>query len=583
MALAPDEDARKAGKQLARLEDAVARGRTVCFSYPSSDPVGLPMERTVDPYSLFLIQGHWYVVGHDHDRDAVRTFRVTRIAGPVKFLTEKSRDFYVPTDYDRTAYRARPPWLLGPVEGTATISVGDDLAWYVERLAPHVRPLPPGEDVCTRFIAPYADADVLLSWVVGLGGCAEVIEPPELRSRLRRYLGEVIAGHEGQPEMPASAGTAVPRAVQGGSAQRSAAPQGAAPGGRSPEPTGHSAVEPIAPERLARAVALLHYLVDPQRPALIPWETVQRDLGLTREEAEADLSLVNLVNFGGGTYALTAEAESGGIRAVPDVMAETFSRPARLSPLMARALLLALDLLGDAFSVPGLESLAPVREKVRALVGTSPTESGVLLDDLVQADHEVMEALNQGIRDRKVVELEYLTAGRLEVTTRQVEPYLLFRSQEAWYLEAYCLSARGQRTFKLERMRSARLTDTGYVPRPEVDLTTGRRGQAFAPGHRANWSTIRFQGRWRRYLEEQGIEFVSLPEGEVEARIPYADEAWMAQEALRFLGDAVLLHPPSARQRIRELAAALATRYEDAVRESPLPTTGESAHSGGAR
>jgi predicted DNA-binding transcriptional regulator YafY len=193
-----------------------------------------------------------------------------------------------------------------------------------------------------------------------------------------------------------------------------------------------------------------------------------------------------------------------------------------------------------------------------------------------------MEALNQGIRDRKVVELEYLTAGRLEVTTRQVEPYLLFRSQEAWYLEAYCLSARGQRTFKLERMRSARLTDVGYVPRPEVDLTTGRRGQAFAPGHRANWSTIRFQGRWRRYLEEQGIEFVSLPEGEVEARIPYADEAWMAHEALRFLGDAVLLHPPSARLRIRELAAAIASRYEDAVRESPLPTTGESAPSGGA-
>ena len=66
VALAPDEDARKAGKQLARLEDAVARGRTVCFSYPGSDPIGLPMERTVDPYSLFFIQGHWYVVGRDH-------------------------------------------------------------------------------------------------------------------------------------------------------------------------------------------------------------------------------------------------------------------------------------------------------------------------------------------------------------------------------------------------------------------------------------------------------------------------------------------------------------------------------------
>ena len=116
VALAPDEDARKAGKQLARLEDAVARSRSVCFSYPGADPDAAPVERTVDPYSLFFIQGHWYVVGRDHLRAAVRTFRVTRIAGQVRFFTEKNRDFYVPADYDPAAYRARPPWLLGPVK-----------------------------------------------------------------------------------------------------------------------------------------------------------------------------------------------------------------------------------------------------------------------------------------------------------------------------------------------------------------------------------------------------------------------------------------------------------------------------------
>ena len=112
--------------------------------------------------------------------------------------------------------------------------------------------------------------------------------------------------------------------------------------------------------------------MEPERPVLIPWEVVEHDLGLSRDEIEADLSLINLVNFGGGTYALMAEAERGGIRVTPDVMADTFSRPARLSPLMARALLLALDLLGNAFTAPGLESLAPVRQKIGALVGATP-------------------------------------------------------------------------------------------------------------------------------------------------------------------------------------------------------------------
>ncbi len=109
IALAPDEDARKAGKQLARLEHAVARSRTVCFTYPGADPGDPPLERTVDPYSLFFMQGHWYVVGRDHLRDAVRTFRVTRIAGAVRLLTEKSRDFHVPEDYDPAAYGSPPP------------------------------------------------------------------------------------------------------------------------------------------------------------------------------------------------------------------------------------------------------------------------------------------------------------------------------------------------------------------------------------------------------------------------------------------------------------------------------------------
>ena len=29
--------------------------------------------------------GRWYVAGHDRDRDAIRVFRLSRIAGEVKF------------------------------------------------------------------------------------------------------------------------------------------------------------------------------------------------------------------------------------------------------------------------------------------------------------------------------------------------------------------------------------------------------------------------------------------------------------------------------------------------------------------
>ena len=106
-----------------------------------------------------------------------------------------------------------------------------------------------------------------------------------------------------------------------------------------------------------------------------------------------------------------------------------------------------------------------------------------------------------------------------------------------------------------------------YAPRPEVDLTSGRSGQAFIPGDVATWSTVRFEARWLRHLEDRGVDFVTLPDGRLEARIPYADEAWMAYDVLRLLGEAVLEKPRSARDRIKELAAALAARYESGGRE----------------
>jgi predicted DNA-binding transcriptional regulator YafY len=242
-------------------------------------------------------------------------------------------------------------------------------------------------------------------------------------------------------------------------------------------------------------------------------------------------------------------------------MAETFDQPARLSPLMARALLLALDLLGDALTFKGTESLGSVRAKIGALVGEGPQQSAIIVDDVLPPETEIVEVLSRAIRDRQIVSIEYFTASRDELGERQVEPYLLFRSRDGWYLEAYCLKAGQQRTFRLERIRSARETAITFVPRPEIDLVPRRQGQAFSPDSRALWATVRFAPEWRTYLEDRGTGWEPAPDGFLVARIPYLDESWMAREIIRFLGDAVLERPDSARQRVRDSAASLLARY----------------------
>jgi proteasome accessory factor C len=313
----------------------------------------------------------------------------------------------------------------------------------------------------------------------------------------------------------------------------------------------------------------MQYLADARRPEFITWTTLREDLGLARAEIEPDLALINLVNFGGGTYALDARAEQGGVRFGRDMMADLFSRPARLSPLMTRALLLALDLLGETIKMDRTESLASVREKVRLLAGSIPEGAGVVVDDVVHPSPELFETLSQAIREHEVVEIEYFTPTRGRLSTRRVEPYLLFRSRDGWYLEAFCLRAAAQRTFRLEFIRQAIATNEIFSPRPEVDLSSRLSGAAFSSTGSVRWASVHFSSRWRPYLEDRGMTIESLEDGDLRAHLPYLDERWIVREVVRFLGDAVLETPPAARQGIRELADSLSRMYSDNPRNGP--------------
>ena len=132
--------------RLQKLETAISKQRTVVFRYwaISSDEEAV---RTVDPYSLYLMSGHWYVIGRDHDRDDVRTFRLDRMRGDVRFATRRERDFRVPPEFDperlpqprglaaRRERRGRddprrrptpPGWPSAPSASTATVEHRDD-------------------------------------------------------------------------------------------------------------------------------------------------------------------------------------------------------------------------------------------------------------------------------------------------------------------------------------------------------------------------------------------------------------------------------------------------------------------------
>ncbi len=85
--------------------------------------------------------------------------------------------------------------------------------------------------------------------------------------------------------------------------------------------------------------------------------------------------MLNLVNFGAGTYVLYAElGDDGMIEVEPEPYGDSFARPARLLPVEAKALVAAIDLIGE--HIPQ-GSLTSVREKVVAALGQDPVHEGL--------------------------------------------------------------------------------------------------------------------------------------------------------------------------------------------------------------
>jgi len=546
LAVGPDRDADRVGKTMARLEDAVFRGKTVRFDYRTREATG-PAPRVVDPYGLHRIGGHWYLVGRDHERAAQRMFRLGRISGTVHFTTRNTRDFHIPPEYDPDDYGARPPWLLGEARDQAVVFVAEDLAWWVSRsFSPEGAPAEGG----IVFTLPYADPGALLAWVISLGRAARLVAPPMLVDELTERLHSLVRTHK--KPAPPPPGADQPKPTRRGRPRRA-----------KPTPTEAS----VPPERLARAMSLLAYLLESGCDRAVPLRDIKRDLGLGPAEVAEDVQLLSMANHGGGTYLIYAAVEGDEVIVSRELMSDALSRPMRLSPLMAKSLLLALDLVGDLLPAAGLPPLTGVRSRIEALVEDLPSPLTVESQDLLSGDDLVLSALATAAAEQRVVRLTYYHPLREELGERLIEPLLLFHTGTGWYLDSYCRQAAGQRTFRLDLVKEAALTDELFTPHGELETGLHRSGEIQLPAAESLEGWVSFPAEYEQSLAEQGYSWAAGQDGRLLARIPYLDGRWLVREVLRYGGDAVLEHPEPLRALVAERAAGLLKPYEKARRE----------------
>jgi predicted DNA-binding transcriptional regulator YafY len=513
--LDPEYSAEMQGR-LSKLEGAISKQRTVKFPYWSISR-DEERERTVNPFALFQDAGAWYVVGQDLEAEDERTFRVSRIRGEIRFATRRERDFRLPADFDVDRYRGRPPWQIGDPVGEARIEVAGDTAWWVERTF--------GTKVENGvFVTEYSSLPLLASWVLRQDGRAVPQAPDEFRREVARALRLVSERHEGEPKRLAA------------------------------ETDGHVEEEierpaaPVAPERFAVLQALLAYLLDrcgEKSQAEFPAQELVDRFHIPFEALEEHLSLLNLVNFGGGCYAVYAELDGDTIRVDKELFGDTFRAPPRLTPLEARAIRLALEFVGPMIAADARSPLERVRAKLEETFGEF--ELAQTPEPHVQrAEEDLVGTLSRGLRERRLVEIDYLKEGEEEISTHLVEPYSLERKLPYWYVHTWNRTRDGERSFRLDRMRSARIQRGHFEPREGFDPHEFRD---------ARTARIWYSKAIARWELEKGARM--LTDGSAVAERPVGSPEWLVGEALSYRGEAVVLEPPELRREIAERAKAV--------------------------
>ena len=385
--------------RLAKIETAIFRRKTIVFDYHTMerDEVGA---RKVDPYQLLFQGGQFYVVGRSHERSAIRVFRLSRIQGKVGYATKAEHDFQRPDDFDPRAYANRIDWQFGEPVGTAEVWVGQRIAWQIERhfgRYGEIRPTDDGDAEDRLFATPYANARQLIAWALGLGENARVSGPPELVEELRERLGLLVERHG--DSWPATIAEALPPPQDG---------EPAATTTRRVDDDGDARPEAaIRPERFARLVTLASILIDTGRSGRVLHEDELRtSLQVSDAELREDIALLNVVNFGAGTYVLYAEIlPDGTVEVDPEPYGDSFARPARLLPVEAKALIAAIDFIGEHIPEGSLTSVRR-EDRRRARRGPPPTR-GCSSRPSGGEDTEIARVVSRAISQRRLLSFEY--------------------------------------------------------------------------------------------------------------------------------------------------------------------------------
>lgn len=178
-------------REIACLERAIRERRTVRLVHFAAHR-GETLEREVDPYGLWYVDGGLYLVAFDHLRCDVRKFLVDRIED----ISILDRSFEPDPDFDLEAYVGRGFRVWHGAIHRVIVVFSPTLAHLPkERCYHRTQKIIPQDDGSCRVVFDASGLAELAGWVASFGGHVRVLDPPELVQMVRDLHQRGLEAH----------------------------------------------------------------------------------------------------------------------------------------------------------------------------------------------------------------------------------------------------------------------------------------------------------------------------------------------------------------------------------------------------
>ncbi len=296
----------------------------------------------------------------------------------------------------------------------------------------------------------------------------------------------------------------------------------------------------------------------------VPVTEVARDFGVPPAQIIKDL---NVLWFCGLPNSVTGDMIEVDMEALEDEgvvrisNAEYLTRPLRLSPAEALALIVALRALAESAGPRQREPVDRALAKIEKAAGERSAQAAAVDVQLDKGDPEIRDAVDLALRDGRQLHLTYYVASRDETTERVADPLRLVYFEGRPYLEAWCRRANETRLFRVDSITAVKVLDTPSDPPTDLSLLDVSHG-AFRPDPDDPVAVLDLEPAARWVADYHLVEStVELEGGRLRVELRYADARWLRRLVMRLGGTARVVEPADLADAVRQSATESLSNY----------------------